>query len=66
VRNIGPFEKREMRNDAPAPKRWPKPDFVRTTLNTRELHAYYIALISSPTLSVLSGSLKLKLESYTS
>jgi len=60
VRNLGPFEKKELRSDTPAPKRWPKPDFVRTTLNARELHAYYIALISSPTLSVIRGSLKVQ------
>jgi hypothetical protein len=59
VREIGPFEKRSLRNDAPATK-GPKPDFVRTTLNARELHAYYIALISSPTLSVVRNKLKLQ------
>ena len=61
VREIGPFEKRSQRSDAPATK-GPKPDFVRTTLNAREIHAYYIALISSPTLSVVRN--KLKLQSY--
>ncbi|MDQ6824807.1 MAG: hypothetical protein M3007_05010 [Candidatus Eremiobacteraeota bacterium] len=60
MRNLGPFEKKELRSDTPAPKRWPKPDFVRTTLNARELHAYYIALISSPTLSVIRDSLKVQ------
>ncbi len=60
MREIGPFEKRSLRSDAPAAKGWPKPDFVRTTLNARELHAYYIALISSPTLSVVRKKLKLQ------
>ncbi len=41
-------------------KRGPKPDFVRTTLNAQELHAYYIALISSPTLAVVRKKLKLQ------
>jgi hypothetical protein len=60
VRDIGPFEKKSPRSDAPATKGWPKPDFVRTTLNAREIHAYYIALISSPTLSVVRKKLKLQ------
>jgi hypothetical protein len=34
--------------------RLPKPDFVRTALNAAELHAYYIALISSRSLRVTS------------
>ncbi|MDQ6766969.1 MAG: hypothetical protein M3Z41_04085 [Candidatus Eremiobacteraeota bacterium] len=59
MREIGPFEKRSQRSDAPAVK-GPKPDFVRTTLNAREIHAYYIALISSPTLSVVRNKLKLQ------
>jgi hypothetical protein len=59
VREIGPFEKRNQRSDAPVTKR-PKPDFVRTTLNARELHAYYIALISSPTLGMVRNKLKLQ------
>jgi hypothetical protein len=60
MQEIGPFEKRSLRSDAPAAKRWPKPDFVRTALNARELHAYYIALISSPTLSFVRKNLKLQ------
>ncbi len=59
MREIGPFEKRELRNDAPAAKGWPKPDFVRRALNARELHAYYIALITSPTLVLSRKVLKL-------
>lgn len=44
----------EQHETASGGARLPKPDFVRTALNAAELHAYYIALITSRSLSVTS------------
>lgn len=52
MENIGPFQKKMPRADTHARHRWPKPDFVRRTLAREEVHAYYVALISSRTLVV--------------
>ena len=38
----------------------PKPDAVRATLTPQELHAYYIASISSATVSAAPDGLHLK------
>jgi len=47
MRELGPFDSIVPPRDARAAKGWPKPDFVRANLTQPELHAYYIALISS-------------------
>ena len=47
MRELGPFDKKEPYRDARPIKGWPKPDFLRAKLTPQELHAYYIALISS-------------------
>ena len=47
MREGGSFEKRSPRRDGRGAKGCPKPDFVRAKLTPQELHAYYIALISS-------------------
>ena len=47
MRELGPFDKQPPQREARAGKGWPKPDFVRAKLTAQELHAYYIALISS-------------------
>ena len=47
MREIGPFDKNATQRETRAGKGWPKPDFVRAKLTHQELHAYYIALISS-------------------
>jgi len=52
LREVGRFEPRKPRDDRRAPARWPKPDFVRTALNAAELHAYYIAIVSSRSLAM--------------
>ncbi len=60
MRNIGPFEKKQSRDDTRPRNKWPKPDFVLCTLAAEELHAYYVALISSRSLAVDTKGLKLK------
>jgi hypothetical protein len=48
-----------MKETRPSGKRRaPKPDSKKTTLNAQELHAYYIALISSRRLCVRNAELK--------
>ena len=59
MREIGPFEKTPSSQEA-RPKRWPKPDVGRTRLTAQELHAYYIAVISSRAISVDTKDLHLK------
>ena len=60
MREIGPFDKKMPQKDVRPAKRWPKPDFVRSALTPQELHAYYIALISSFRLSAAPDGLHLK------
>jgi hypothetical protein len=60
MRELGPFDKKFPHKDARAGKGWPKPDFVRGNLTQQELHAYYIALISSAWLSADLEGLHLK------
>ncbi len=48
MRQIGPSHKRRV----------PKPDRAKSALSAQELHAYYIALISSRRLSVSDSELK--------
>jgi|GEM_PF-1610862 len=52
MRETGRFEPRTLRGDRRAPVGLPKPDFMRSTLNAAELHAYYIAVVSSRSLSM--------------
>jgi hypothetical protein len=47
MRELGPFDKKVPKKEVRPSKGWPKPDFVRANLTPQELHAYYIALISS-------------------
>ena len=47
MREGEPFDKKSQRGDGRSAKGCPKPDFVRAKLTPQELHAYYIALISS-------------------
>ena len=47
MRELGPFDKKVPQREARATKGWPNPDSVRASLTQQELHAYYIALISS-------------------
>jgi hypothetical protein len=47
MREDGPFDRKSQRRDGRPAKGCPKPDFVRANLTPQELHAYYIALISS-------------------
>ena len=60
MRELGPFDKKTPRGDTKPSKKWPKPDFVLATLTSQELHAYYIALISSAALSAAPDGLHLK------
>ena len=59
MRELGPFDKKEPYRDARPIKGWPKPDFLRAKLTPQELHAYYIALISSAWLSADTEGLHL-------
>jgi len=61
MRELGPFDKKLPHPEARAAKHWPKPDFVRTTLTPQELHAYYIALITSAWMSADHDGLHLKI-----
>jgi len=60
MRELGPFDKRNSSSESRAANGWPKPDFVRAQLTPQELHAYYIALISSAWLSAAPDGLRLK------
>jgi hypothetical protein len=60
MRELGPFDKKLPPRDSRPGKQWPKPDFVRATLTAQELHAYYIAVISSAWLCVAPDGLRLK------
>jgi len=61
MRNLGPFDKRMSQGDVRPAKGWPKPDFVRAKLTAQELHAYYIAVISSSALfAAPEGCVRLK------
>jgi hypothetical protein len=60
MRELGPFDKKTPQGDVRPTKGYPKPDFVRAKLTAQELHAYYIALISSFTLSADPEGLHLK------
>ncbi len=60
MRELGPFDKNVPRREARATKNWPKPDFVAARLTQQELHAYYIALISSAWLCAAPDGLRLK------
>ncbi len=60
MRELGPFDKQLPQREARAAKGWPKPDFVRARLTAQELHAYYIALISSACLTAAPDGLRLK------
>lgn len=60
MRELGPFEKSTPQREARAVKGWPKPDFVRANLTHQELHAYYIALISSAWVWAAPDGLRLK------
>lgn len=60
MRELGPFDKRVPQRDTRATQGWPKPDFVSAKLTQQELHAYYIALISSAWLSAAPDGLHLK------
>lgn len=60
MRDAGPFEKKTPQRDVRPAKRWPKPDFVKATLTQQELHAYYIALITSAKLAASPEGLRLK------
>ena len=59
MREIGPFEKTPSSREA-LPRRWPKPDVGRTRLTAQELHAYYIAVISSRAIWADTKGLRLK------
>lgn len=58
VRNVGPFDRESFRGEVRAARRWPKPDFVRSSLNQAELHAYYIAILSSRGLALTRKGLR--------
>ena len=60
MRELGPFDKNVSAGDVRPASGWPKPDFVRATLTAQELHAYYIALISSAWLCVEPSGLRLR------
>jgi hypothetical protein len=60
MREFGSFDKRLPSRDVKVHRIHPKPDFVRATLTSQELHAYYIALICSSTLSAAPDGLHLK------
>jgi len=47
MREVGPFDKKPQRRDGRTAKSSLKPDLRRAKLTPQELHAYYIALISS-------------------
>lgn len=52
MRKLGKFENRKPHVEVRANAKLPKPDSVRTALNAAELHAYYIAVVSSRVLRV--------------
>ena len=56
----GSFDKNSRRRDARNAKGCPKSDFVRAKLTPQELHAYYIALISSTRIWAEPDGLHLK------
>lgn len=58
MRDIGPAHKKPTRDEMAASRRMPKPDFVSHALSARELHAYYVALISARTMTFDHGLLK--------
>jgi hypothetical protein len=60
MREFGSFDKQSSSRDVKVHRIYPKPDFVRATLTPQELHAYYIALICSTTLSEGPDGLHLK------
>jgi hypothetical protein len=60
MRDLGPFDKKTPSADVKPSKKWPKPDFVRATLTAQELHAYYIAVISSALICAAPDGLHLK------
>jgi len=59
MREIGPFEKKPSSREARL-MRWPNPDSGRTRLTAPELHAYYIAVISSRGIWADTNGLHLK------
>jgi hypothetical protein len=59
MRDLGPFDKKTPSADV-KPRKWPKPDFVHATLTAPELHAYYIAVISSALICASPDGLHLK------
>ena len=47
MRQGGPFDKKTPHRDGRPARFWPKPAAARVKLTPPELHAYYIALITS-------------------
>jgi hypothetical protein len=60
MRDGGSLKKKSPRRDRRGAKGCPKPDFVRAKLTPQELHAYYIALISSARVWAEADGLHLK------
>jgi hypothetical protein len=60
MRDSGPSDKNVSPKDARSRVGRPKPDVIRARLTAQELHAYYIALISSAALSAAPDGLHLK------
>lgn len=47
MRKLGKFDRREPHGEMRATAKLPKPDFARSSMTAAELHAYYIAVVSS-------------------
>lgn len=52
MRKVGRFDSGEPRGETRGTAKLPKPDFARSSMTATELHAYYIAVVSSRVLRI--------------